>query len=319
MLKELKFVQGAVAKKDLVPAMTHFAIERGTVRAYNGTLALCSPIPFDIDCKPKAGPLVQAISQCDETVTLAITAAGKLRVQSGKFRAYIDCVEGETPHVLPEGQEIHFDGEQVLKAFKVLSTFVGDDASRPWTNGILLRGQSAYATNNVCLAEYWIGTQMPFVVNVPFVAIREMLRIAESPTHAQLTEGSITFHYSNGRWIRSQLYSATWPDLSKVLEREIGNPQPLDERIFEGLEVIKPFADKMGRVFLDKEAVKTHLEDGLGASYELPGFKAEGIYQIEMLNLLKGVAKQIDFSKYPDPCVFYGDRLRGVIVGMFNV
>jgi len=29
MLRELKFVQGAVAKKDLLPAMTHFAIEGG--------------------------------------------------------------------------------------------------------------------------------------------------------------------------------------------------------------------------------------------------------------------------------------------------
>lgn len=88
MLKELKFVQGAVAKKDLLPAMTHFAIEGGHVRSYNGTLALSSPIPFDIDCKPKAGPLVQAIANCNDTVTLSMTPAGKLRIQSGKFWAF---------------------------------------------------------------------------------------------------------------------------------------------------------------------------------------------------------------------------------------
>ena len=44
MLKALKFVQGAVSKKDLVPALTHFRIENGTVRSYNGMLALCTPI-----------------------------------------------------------------------------------------------------------------------------------------------------------------------------------------------------------------------------------------------------------------------------------
>jgi len=44
MLKELRFVQGAVAKKDFVPAMTHFRIEKGTVRSFNGNLAICSPL-----------------------------------------------------------------------------------------------------------------------------------------------------------------------------------------------------------------------------------------------------------------------------------
>ena len=54
MLKELKFVQGAVSSKDFIPALTHFRIENGTVRSFNGLLALCSPIALDIDCTPKA-------------------------------------------------------------------------------------------------------------------------------------------------------------------------------------------------------------------------------------------------------------------------
>lgn len=315
MLKQLKFVQGAVAKKDFLPAMTHFAIEGGHVRSYNGTLALSSPIPFDIDCKPKAGPLVQAIANCDDTVTLSMTPAGKLRIQSGKFRAFVDCIDGDTPHVVPEGKEVNFDGEQLLTAFKTLSSFVGNDASRPWTNGILLRGQSAFATNNVTLVEYWIGSETPFTANIPMAAIKEMIRINEPPTHAQVTEGSITFHYTDGRWIRSQLYSTDWPNLSKVLDRP-SNPIELDQRIFEGLDVIKPFADKLGRVFFHGEAVKTHLDEGVGATYDLPGFLVEGIYQIEMLKLLKDVAQKIDFTMYPDPCLFFGTRLRGAIVGM---
>ena len=76
MLTSLKFVQGAVAKKDFLPALTHFVIENGTVRGYNGMLALCSPIPFDIACKPKAESLVKAIANCNETVTLSLTQRG---------------------------------------------------------------------------------------------------------------------------------------------------------------------------------------------------------------------------------------------------
>lgn len=315
MLKQLKFVQGAVAKKDLLPAMTHFAIEGGHVRSYNGMLALSSPIPFDIDCKPKAGPLVQAIANCDETVTLSMTPAGKLRIQSGKFRAFVDCIDGDTPHVMPEGQHVDIDGEQLLTAFKSLAPFVGNDASRPWTNGILLRGQSAFATNNVCLVEYWIGSETPFTANIPMAAVKELIHINEAPTHAQLTDNSITFHFTDGRWVRSQLFSTEWPDLARVLNRP-SNPIDLDQRIFEGLDVIKPFADKMGRVFFDGEAVKTHLEEGVGATFEVPGFAVTGVYQIEMLKLLKDVVQKVDFTLYPDPCMFFGGRIRGAIVGM---
>ena len=80
MLSELRFVQGAVAKKDFIPALTHFVIEDGAVRGYNGMLALCSPIPFNIACKPRADALVKAIANCTETVQLAMTAAGRLSV-----------------------------------------------------------------------------------------------------------------------------------------------------------------------------------------------------------------------------------------------
>lgn len=315
MLRELKFVMGAVAKKDFIPAMSHFAIEGGRVRSFNGTLALCSPIPFDIDCTPKADTLIRAISNCTDTVTLSMTPAGKLRVQSGKFKAFVDCVHDQTPHVEPEGERVDFDGAALLQAFKTVASFIGDDASRPWTNGVLLRGQSAFATNNVMLVEYWVGAAFPIVVNVPRAAIKEMIRINEAPTYAQVTANSLTFHYSDGRWVRTQLFSAEWPDLSKVLDRAC-NATPIDERIFEAVDTIKPFADKMGRVFIKNGVLSTSPELSEGAVYEVPELEFEGVYSIEMVKLLKGVAKQIDFTAYPNPCIFYGDKIRGAIIGM---
>lgn len=315
MLSSLKFVQGAVAKKDLLPALTHFRIEKGTVRGYNGTLALCSPIPLDIECTPKAEPMVRAIGHCDDTVAMTLTPAGRLSIKSGSFKAFVDCVEGDTPHVEPEGEFFDLDGVALLTALKTVWPFVGDDASRPWTNGVLLRGQSAFATNNVTLVEYWIGSAFPHSVNIPRQAIKEMLRIDEAPVKAQLTETSITFHYLDGRWIRSQLYSTDWPDLSKVLDRE-SSPVPMDERLFRALDKIKSFVDKNGRVLIGGGRVRTHDDDNSGAAVEIPDLQWDGVFNIEMLRLLEGVVTTIDWSAYPAPCMFYGDRLRGAIVGM---
>lgn len=308
-------MMGAVAKKDFLPAMTHFRIENGKVRSFNGTLALCSPLPFDIDCTPKAEPLVKAISLCEETIQLSMTDGGKLRVQSGGFRAFIETVEGATPHVEPAGDVVQFDGETLIKAFEALLPFIGDDASRPWTNGILLRGQSAFATNNVSLVEYWLGTETPIVVNIPREAVREVLRVKEAPTHAQVDRNSITFHFSDERWIRSQLFETEWPDLSKILNKP-SNPVPVPESLFAAIDVLTPFVDKIGRIYLHNGILRTHSDPDLGATYDAPDISFDGLYQIKILNLLRGVATKADFTLYPEPALFFGDRLRGALLGM---
>jgi len=316
MLKELKFVQGAVAKKDFVPAMTHFRIEKGTVRSFNGTMAICSPIALDLECTPKAETLVKAIANCEDEVVLSLTEKGRLRVHSGRFNAFIENIENEiTHHPEPSGRIVQIDGTKLLDSFIKISGFVGNDASRPWTNGILLRDQSAFATNNVCVIEYWLAIDIPFVVNVPGTAVKEIIRVNEPPSHLQLDDNSITFHYQGGRWIRTQLYVSKWPDISKVLD-QASNVVPVDPRLYPALDNLSMFADDLGRVHLKNGILRTHTEDEVGASYEVDGLGITGLYQIKMLRLLEDVAETADFTRYPDPVLFFGKNLRGAIVGM---
>lgn len=324
IIDSLKFVQGSVAKKDFLPAMTHFVIENKTVRGYNGMIALCSPIDFDIDCKPKADELVHAVSNCEETIVMSMTDAGRLRLVAGDYKVFVKCVTEDTPHVLPEGDSATFDGAAMLAALRAVEPFIGDDASRPWSTGVLLKGGSAIATNNVCIVEYWIGAEFPRTVNIPSIAIKEMLRIGEAPTHAQFTSNSATFHYTDKRWIRTQLLNTEWPDIGKILN-VISNAQDVDERLFTGLKKIHKRADAMHRVFI-RDGVLSTVECkptekdpegyGEGAQHKVSGLVCDGIFSIAMLELLHGVAKSIDFSTYPRPCLFFGEQLRGAIIGM---
>ena len=315
MYQSLKFVSGSIAKKDFVADLKHFAIENGRVRGFNGTLALCTPIPFDINCNPNAEQLIKAVSKCNDTIQLSLTKAGRLSVKSAGFKAFIDCVQGETNHVEPEGEFVEFDGELLLKGIQACAPFIGSDASRPWANGVLIKGQSIFATNNVMLVEYWLGSTFPITVNIPRAAVREMQRIGEAPVNAQVTTNSITFHYSGDRWLRTQLFATEWPDLSKVLDRP-SEQVPVDERIFEGLESVKSFVDKMGTIYLFQDELRTHMDEQEGAGFAMDGFGHEGKYNIDMLNLLKDTAVTIDWSTYPSPCMFLGERIRGAIIGM---
>lgn len=317
MLSALKFCQGSVAKKDFVPELKHFAIKNGRVRGFNGVLALSSPIPFDIDCTPKADALAKAIANCTDTVLLKMTPAGRLSVKSGSFKVNIDCIQEETLHVEPEGEVVSIDGNELLKGLRAVVPFIGDDASRPWCNGVLLKNQSMFATNNAIIVEYWHGTVFPHVVNLPRDAVREMIRIGEAPTHAQLSLNSITFHYSDNKWLRTQLYVSEWPDLGKVLDHP-ANMQPINNDLFVALEVVKPFIDKVGSIFFQDGEVRTHEFDEEGATYAVEGLGDGGKYNIAMLSLLKGAVTMIDWSGtgMRGACMFQGDRLRGAVIGM---
>lgn len=314
MLKELKFVQGAVAKKDFVPALTHFQIKDGRVQGFNGSLSLSSPIECDLSVTPRALPFIKAIETCKDTVAMSMTPAGRLSIKSGKFKAFVECTEEVFPDVQPEGESITIE-KGLLKAIKGMAPFIAQDASRPWATGILLRGGSAFATNNILVAEQWLGYDFPVEVNIPATTIKELLRVKEDPISIQVTETSITFHFEGDRWMRSALSSLDWPDLSGLLDRESAQ-QPFPDGFFDALEDIAPFVDELDRVYFTADGITTNPVDGEGASVAVEGLAPVGCFQVKQLLHLRDKASTIDFLQYPSPCNFYGDNFRGAIVGM---
>ena len=314
MLDAIRFVQGAVAKKDFVPVLTHFHIAGGIIRGYNGMLGLCSPIAVDLNASPRAIPFVKAIQTCQENIQLHMTPAGKLAIKSGTFKANIDCAQGTFPDMEPEGAEIPLTGG-LIAALRLLSPFIADDASRPWARGILFRNQSAFATNNIILIEHWLGSPFPVEVNIPRMAVIELLRIGEEPTRLQMTETNITFHYTEGRWMRTQTYSTEWPDLESILNRP-NVQEPIPDGMWDAVDALAPFTDELGRIHFLDDILATGVTPDSGAAVEVPGNKTGGCFNFKQLALLKGVAATIDFSAAPKPCIFYGDKLRGAIVGM---
>lgn len=318
MLKELKFVQGAVASKDYVPALNHFRIENGRVEGYNGDLALSTPIDLDIRAMPKGTAFVKAIERLPEgqEVAINLTQAGKLSVKAGNFKAFVECwPEGEAcPRVAPAGEIYPLPGG-ILPIMERLAPIMGIDASRPWACGILFRGQSAFATNNIIVLEHWLPVVFPSPINVPAQAVKEMLRIGEEPVSMQPEAGAITFHYANGAWLRTSLLATDWPDLSRVLDQEC-TPTPIHPGFFEAVHRLDAFIEKAGRLFLRGDVVATSAHDGEGALAELPGLNAEGCYHLAQMAKLEGLVETIDLTRHPSPALFFGGMMRGAIVGM---
>jgi hypothetical protein len=318
MLTDLKAVMGAVARKDYVPALTHFRISGGRIEGFNGRLAISVPTDLTETFFPKAVSFVKAIESIPDgaDVALNLTNSGRLSIKAGAFRAYVECLpeDAASPVIVPQGSHIALPNG-LLSVLAKLTPFMGIDSSRPWAMGILLKGQSAFATNNIILVEHWMPELFPVPLCLPSDAVKEMLRIGVEPVSMQQDTNAVTFHYASGAWLRTAVGALEWPNLSKVLDRP-STQKPIPEGFFEAVHRLAKLADKTGRIWLRGGTLATSADEGEGALVELPDFGGVGLYFVGQLASLDGVAETIDLSLYPSPCLFFKGPLRGAIIGM---
>lgn len=318
----LSFVVGAVARKDYEPELCHLLIKDQRVVAYDGLLSMSSPIPIDLHVKPHAKDMMLAVKACEsmkEPIAMHVTKAGRLSLKAGKFKAFIGCMENESEMTrpLPKGQFIDVSAE-LFDTIRMLAPFISTDATRPWSRGILITTNSCLVTNNVILIERWHGASFPIELIIPAPAVEELLRIGEAPIKMQVCDNSATFYFEGDRYMMTQLLEGSWPT-ERVQARlsQPASPVAIPEGFFEALETLRPFTDTDRKyVFLGPDKITTHQSGEDGAEVEFATGEGTQIFTMTYLQMLEGVASKIDFQQWPDPCLFYGPKLRGVIIGV---
>lgn len=315
MLTALKFAQGAIKKNGISPELEHYTIKGGRVTGFNGYMALSAPLPLDIEAMPRADLFFKALQACGETVAIDQTPNGRLHIRSGRFSAFVPCLEKVVYDAVPEGV-IYPAPAGLASAFARLLPFISDDASRPWAMGLSI-GNGAYtATNNVVILQVWGGHSLP-QVNCPRFAVAEVARLRRDPVSLQLGNGSLSFLYEDGSWLRTQLLDQDWPldRMSAILDRP-SNQQPVDPRIMEGVEQLAPFIESPSApLFFTGDGLSTTGNAGDGAFYAMEGL-SEAAFRLKALQMLKDEMVTVDWSQHPQPCMFHGTDSRGAVIGM---
>lgn len=318
MLPALNFAARAISRSGLAPVHSCFRIAHGRVTGFDGILAMSAPLNLSFDAAPAAVPFTKAIAACEGPLTIVQDSPTKITVKAGGFRASVPCLGiDKIPTVRPEGNFVALSG--VLDAFRALKPFISTDerTDRAWCRGVLLSGASAMATNNVCLVEHWLGSVNFPKINVPVDMVDEMIRTKDEPTKFQISPTSITAHYNDGRWIRSQLCDLTWPDLGKVMSEawEKATLTTIDPALKEACAKLGKFAAVL-TYFRGQDVATERQEakDGIAAvSVVSP---ATGCYHTRHLLEMLKAADTADFGAYPRPVPFIGGMMRGVICGV---
>ena len=316
LLASLRFVQWAVAKKAFVPELTHFQIKDGFIRSFNGAISLCCPINLALNCNPKAAAFLKAIQTCKETVQLSMTAAGRLSVKSGKLRALVECLPETFPEMAPAGREIDLE-PGFMEALAALEPIIGEDASRPWSRGILFRNGVAYATNNIVVARYYADYCALHQVCIPHAAVNELLRISACPAKAFVEDNAVTFLYENGAWLRTSLMPAEgWPDVDRIIDGAETGGEPIPSDFFDGLKDIANFTDETRAVFFKPNYLTTSLDTEKATYINVQGLPDFGKFNVDMWLLLKDLAKFYKPTERPGMIHFAAENVIGAIIGM---
>lgn len=321
LLEALQFCS-CVSEKLGAPFETHIGLRDNWAIAFNGIIAASSPIVETLTCHPHNLLLIEALSKCDDTYSLTQLDNGRLSIKSGKFKAIVPCLDPALMQTAIPDPMIAPCTNAFKEAVEAVGVLASENAQHVLTASVLMNGQSVISTNRVMLLEYWHGLDLPPNVPLPKQFVAALVKQKKNLIGFGFSNNSATFYFEGGCWLKTQLYSDEWPDVSRILNRE-ANLWAIDPNFFKALVAVAPFSED-GNVYSDLNLLMSHADKELGAQYECNGIPKGFVYPIKQLMILKPYATKIDYmasgvhdSSY---ClVFYGDNCRGVISGRQRV
>ena len=313
----IKFVGAAINPKALQPHMHNFLIDGGRLSATNGNITISALFPLDITCAPHAESFKRAIAACEGSITMTLERS-RLVVRSGKFRSVVPCADVSTwkaPDISGEIVAIESDLSQALEK---LLPFISKDESRPWSNGILLKGNSAFATNSITLVEHHLSNAFPVVANLPIEAVREMVRLKVQPESVQAENHQLTFHLPGAGRITCKTLASQWPETQGILaktENYKGNfisGKEL-ESVLEDVSTLHRFDSDNGLVYFNNKGIWIGSFDEATTEIENENITEVAAFKSAQLIAMKGIAEKVGFEAYPEPVPFFAKNLRGVL------
>lgn len=320
MLNTLKLVRGAVADRDLVPALTHFFIYQGRIQGANSRIAIDAPLPElpGISITVPAERFIKAIDLCDGEPTVTVET-DRVWIKQGAFRVKLPILANDAfPRTVPD--PLAWETESpLLPIVKALAPFIASDANQGWPLGVWLEEDWAYATNNVALlrkpCDFLNGTGQS--ANLPGYAVEELLAIGREPVGFGVSDNSITFHYDDGTWFKTQLIAVPWPveTLRRLYAgKKFRKMSAVPKGLLDAVEKVLPFCPNEGFpvVLFADTAVTT--EDGEFraevAGFDLPDAKYNG-------NILKLILEHAThLAPAAEHNLFMADDAEGIFSGL---
>lgn len=313
ILEKIRGIKDAVSSKDLVAYLTHYYVNAASIVATDGRLTASVDFECDESFLVPADEFEKALD--------IVTDEGKLTVEEdciklsgNRRRVSIRTLNPETfVHLLPDGDKQALP-KGFLDALKALSPFMGTDATKTWSNGVMAANGSLVATNNVSIAASLKTFKgLPDMI-LPSWLVAFLLSNPRTPTHYSCNENHVAFYYSDG-WVRSQLVAGEPP--SKLFEFvasiDTSNCHAITAEWRDAFETIQRLCEDEVEVLEDKlTGGKRHANIEVEVASDVTGNPK---WSPKYLEIVLSAATHWDLSTAPKPCAFYGSAVHGIFVG----
>jgi hypothetical protein len=217
MRESLNRVKNAVAKKDIVPQLTHYTVKNGYVYASDGILTAASPIKCKTDFSVKAAEFQKFLDKTPGEIKIQIQENHFVKVSCGRFRAMVPGSDPSTVNFnLPKGEKVKLTPAFIERIADV-RPFISDNATQPWAADAHLRNGCILATNNVVLVRAE-GSGIPKQVelSIGYEIVDEILRHPEELQYLVYNENQVAFTWKDGSWMSCQRRVGKMPNTDPI-------------------------------------------------------------------------------------------------------
>jgi hypothetical protein len=292
----------------------HCILYNHQAQANNGVVALSDTIDEDLCATPHTERLLLALERCLDRFSITQIGQEQLQVRSGEFQAFVPCCNpAKLAQATPDAPVTAID-DRLRDALAIVLPLANEKATHLLAASVQLYSGSALATNRVLILEAWHGLAVP-TMTLPKQAVAAIVNCGKSLVQLGYSNESATFYFSDGAWLKTQLYRDDVPDLRKTLDVP-SNPRKLNPEFFNAIKQIEPFSES-GNVYCEREHISSHPNYAVNKGSQLRVPMPNGIrdreYPIKHLKVVKKYAQTIDEDAREDATLFYGENVRGAI------
>lgn len=318
LLTALRFVSVAQNDKGQSPYMMHCAFREHDVVAFDGILAAGYPVVEQLAGCPHTNKLIAALSKVRGQYSMVLLDSLELSISSDEFRALVPCIKPEFIDDITQHNVTKYPiGNSWKNAAEIAGMYCTDNAETIVGAAILTGGSSLFGTNaSTGFVEAFTGWSMPNDLIVPKAFVNAVVKSKLDLESFSFNDLSLTFYFTNGAWLRTQLYVDQYPKLDSLLAVfDAATPTPIPADFWKAIEAVIPHS-ATGQVFFEGNQVRSHGSTKLGASHTCDGLPFAVALPYKTLKLMKDVMTHADFTTDNKMVVFYNweQNIRGAVM-----
>lgn len=322
MKAQIKWLSDALADKDIIVEMTHFCVRNGEIVATDGKLTAGTPFDSPDEFLVPGAELKKLLHRMPNDPSVELLE-GAVRLRCGRFNGKISTLPAESYEfpTVPEAQWRPIP-EGLLGALQELRPFVSDNASRPWAICVAVEPDWLYATTNVAIAGIPFDTGADVRVLLPVYTVDFILGRTENLVEWAVTEGYISFRWSDGSWLRSALVAGSFPENAAGLVRKANEETELTPVTAEFKAAFDRVAElSREALWIYPQHVATRFDNAEaeeaweGTAMPLPAEAERTCWTSEFLRPVIENAEAWGPDRWPSPAPFRGGKLVGYVLG----